>query len=300
MVSTAPPASNQRARRFALAAVLWAFGLATTTLLVGVWGRAVSADEATLTAGAGAALDETVVADRIYAWFVSEIGQVGGVDPDLIQPAAFEVASSPEVLAAIDALIIETVTAALAPPGADVELDVGRALQPLAPLVTEQFAQRGVSISDAEVDIILDRVGSLVLETEKELGVTQTVARGRAVLTMVMVVGTLALLATGSLALALTDDRTRMVRSLAIRLTVSAATFLAFLRIGAWAVDPFGGRSPIIRAGVVVLSSQNGIVAGIAAASAAVAIGAAVAIRARPIDPPAPSLDTLEPVPVQR
>lgn len=295
MVSTSLRESKGRARRFALAAVLWAFGLSTSTLLVGVWGRAVSADGATLTAGARAAIDETVVADRIYGWFVSEIGQVEGIDPSLVEPAVLEIASSPEVMAAVDALITETVAAALSPPGSNADINVGRALEPIAPLVAEQFGRRGVPVTEAEVDILLGRVGSLVLETEQELGITQTIARGRAVLTLVVVVGTLALLATGALALTLADDRLRMVRSLAIRLMVSAVTFLAFLRIGAWAVDPFGGRSPIMRAGVVVLSSQNGILVAIAGGAAVVATGAALIIRSRRTGSRARSVEALEP-----
>jgi hypothetical protein len=300
-MTTESPVRAGRARRFALAIVLWAFGLSASTLLVGVWGRSVASDEQTLAAGARAALDASVVSERLQGWIMSEIEGVDGVDPDLVEPAVTEVIGSPVTSQVVDELVSEAVTAALAPPAGEAEIDVAGALQPLAPLIAQQFAERGIPVTDAEVGIVLDRLGALVLTTEDEMGITDTVARGRAILTIVVVAGTLALVATGGLALGLADDRVRMVRSLAVRLVVATVTFAAFLRIGAWAVDPFGGRSPVIRAGVVVLSSNTGVLAAIAVSAALVAIGAAVAIRSRRSDRNrARPLDGRAPLPVER
>ncbi|HEY5685879.1 MAG TPA: hypothetical protein VIY70_10955 [Acidimicrobiia bacterium] len=283
-MTTESPTSLVRAgrpRRFALSVVLWAFGLSASTLLVGVWGRAVASSEQTLSTTARAAVDASMASERIQGWIMSEIDDLEGVDPATVEPAVSEVVGAPETALALDALITQVVGAALAPPASTVQIDATTALRPLAPLISQQFAERGVAVTDAEVGIVLDRLGALVVSTEDELGITDAVARGRAALTVVVVAATLALAATAALALALADDRIAMVRSLAIRLTVAAATFAAFLRIGAWAVDPFGGRSPVIRAGVVVLSSNTGILAAIGGASAGVAIVAAVTIRSR-------------------
>ena len=56
------------ARRFTLPWVLWVFGLSTTLLLVGLWGRAVVADTATVARSTEAALSTEVVTDRVYDW----------------------------------------------------------------------------------------------------------------------------------------------------------------------------------------------------------------------------------------
>ena len=87
------------------------------------------------------------------------------------------------------------------------------------------------------------------------------------------------------------------MRSLVIRIGVSAVTFAIIFRVGAWAVDPAGGRSPIGAGGAVLLKS-NGHILAIVAAAAAVAAGAisVVLLRRRWVQPPAEEiLDADEP-----
>ncbi len=297
--STPRSAPSSRIRPLALAVVLWAFGLATTTLLVGVWGRSVTGNEATLTASARAALDESIVTDRVYRWVISEVDRIEGLDPRLLEPDISEVVASPEVLTAVDALIAELVQASLAPGGSEVEVDVAGALLPVKPVIADQFAKRGVPVTDADVQVILDRIGALVLSTEDELGVTDTISQSRSTLTVVLVVGSVALLVLGAIAVRMSDDRARMVRSLASRLIVSSFTFTLFLRISAWAVDPFGGRSPLARAGAVVLASNLMAPISVGIVAGAVSIGATLAIRTRRrVRTQGGSLPAPEPVPL--
>jgi hypothetical protein len=48
--------------------VLWAFGMATTLLLVGLWGRAETHDQVTVQETARSAVNAEIASDRIYSW----------------------------------------------------------------------------------------------------------------------------------------------------------------------------------------------------------------------------------------
>jgi len=110
------------------------------------------------------------------------------------------------------------------------------------------------------------------------------------------VIGLGGMLLAGGAALVLNEDRVRQLRSLAIRIGVSAMTFAIIIRIGAWAVDPAGGRSPIAAGGAVVLKSNGHILAAVAvgAATAATAISLGLVRRHGPQPIPSGPDDTAE------
>mgnify|MGYP001818926892 CR=1 FL=1 len=279
-----PPQPSIRAgrrRRWTLAVVLWAFGLATTTLLVGLWGRTVAADGTALTESVRAALAADDVTDRLHGWLRDGFGSLvdamaGDVDDGLLL-----VAQSPEADAAMAGIVSEFVSAALAPPGAEAVIDVGDSLAPLVPVVVAELAARGVDVpADAAVAAI-GEAAAIVLDTGESLGVSGSAYRARSALTLVFVAGTVALMILGTLALVLAENRLNMLRSLAIRLAVSAGTFVLFLRIGAWAVDPAGGRSPLAAGGAVLLRSNHLVLLTVIGAASAVAAVAGLSIRQR-------------------
>jgi hypothetical protein len=104
-------------RRGALSGVLWAFGLATTLLLVGLWGRALTADQETLVRSTGEVLSAEVVTQRVYDWIGDGIAVAAGVPETDVRRAIDALASSPEADRAASALVADTVAMFLAPPG---------------------------------------------------------------------------------------------------------------------------------------------------------------------------------------
>lgn len=256
MFSSPANSLRQRTRSGALAVALWLFGLSTTVLLIGLWGRSVAVDEATLEASARAVLESELVNDRMTGWIGEAVAAATDAAPDQIAAAVAEVASSEDFHRVLGDLVDQSVAAALAPPGTQVSIDVGRSVDALAPVVVEVLADEGVAV-DREALLEAARVPDVVLVADGEpsgAGAARSAAR---VLTAVLVGGLGTLIVSGVGAVALARDRLRQVRSLAVRLAVSAFTFAIILRVGAWAVDPRGGRSPI-RAGGSELLGSNG------------------------------------------
>ena len=65
------PTLDNAGRRFkalALPVALWLFGIATSIVLIGLWGRSVAGDQATLEASTRAVLESEIVNDRVTDW----------------------------------------------------------------------------------------------------------------------------------------------------------------------------------------------------------------------------------------
>lgn len=280
MTSSIPtPPSSARVRTFTLAVVLWAFGLATTTLLVGVWGRSVTSATATLSESALAALDPDVVSDQIAGWLLSETSSLPGVPKSTAETVVRGVTGSPKARIAIESVVTDVVNAAAAPAGSQTVIDVAAAIEPLRPVLIASLEQAGVDATAAEVDGFLRQIEQLVLSSVERRAPAGSIATARSTLTTVMLVGAAGLAVFGVAALRLSDDRPRMMRSLANRLIVSSLTFALFLRIGAWAVDPRGGRSPLRESGAILLASNIATVLMIAATGVIVSSAMTLGIR---------------------
>ena len=283
-----------RSRAIILAVVLWAFGLSTTTLLVGVWGRSVTGDDVAMTASALALLDTDAVTDQITEWMATEAASVPGVPGAAIAPVLRSAADSPPARIAVEAIVTDLVTAASAPPGSETTIDVAAALEPLRPVLIDAFATASIDASPAEVDGFLRQIERLVLTSSERAVAGQPVTSARSTLTLVLLAGAAGLAVFGAAATWLSDDRIRLIRSLGNRLVVSALTFAVFLRVGAWAVDPRGGRSPVREMGSVLLGSNLPAVLFVAAGGIAVSVGTSLAIRRmrvlRLVDPREPDL----------
>ena len=277
MLLTPPP--SLRARAFTLAVVLWAFGLATTTLLVGVWGRSVTNDATTLSDSALAALDPDTVSGQIADWVSSEAGSLPGIPRSTSAAVVRSVVSSPPARVAIESVVADIVDAAAAPAGSETVIDVASAIEPVRPAVVAALEGAGISASPAEVDGFLRQIEGLVLTSAERTAATGAISTARSTLTTVMLAGAAGLIVFGTVGLRLSEDRSRMLRSLANRLIVSSLTFALFLRIGAWAVDPRGGRSPLRASGAILLASNTRAVMVIAAAGLVVSAVTTVGIR---------------------
>lgn len=257
---TAMTATQPLLRRATHATVLWCFGIATTVLLVGLWGRAVSVDEATLSESASAVLSSGLVHERVHDWVD---GSAATISSNRLADAVLD---HPRVVASLDDAVDTLVAAVLAPPERAAAVDVGSMLDTLAPGVVEALASEGVHVDVQQVHDALD-IELVVASQGMVEGAASSVQR---TLTRVVVIAGLGMVAFGSLAVGLADQRRRQVRSLLNRIAVSALSFAVMLRVGAWAVDPNGGRSAIGAGSAVVLAS-NGAVLWWIGASAAVA-----------------------------
>jgi cytochrome bd-type quinol oxidase subunit 2 len=146
----------------------------------------------------------------------------------------------------------------------------------------DELASRDISADEGELRTTITMLARNVLGAEEERFVgTGTAAAARTALTRVMAVGIAAMVLAGALAVVMSGDRRRQIRGLAVRVAVSAATFAVVLRVGAWAVDPSGGRSPLAAGGAVVLGAKGHVPAFVAAVATVAAALASVAVRRR-------------------
>lgn len=70
-----------------------------------------------------------------------------------------------------------------------------------------------------------------------------------------------------------------MLRGLAIRIAVGAASFAMIFRLGGWALDPRGGRSPIAAGGAALLTSNLHVFLIVALVAGAAAGGIGLVIH---------------------
>jgi hypothetical protein len=289
-----------RAKGLALSMVLWLFGISTSMLLIGLWGRSVAADRVTLESSTRAVLESEIVNERVTDWLGDAVSAAAEVSPDDVADVVESVAGSPEMQVAIDEVVDQTVAAALAPPGADTEIDLSEAVDALAPAVAAALEERGV-VADADaVRAAAQSVPGIVLSADDPITVGGAARQVKGILTKVFIVGLGGMLLAGAAAVWLSSDRVRRLRALVIRVGVSAVTFAIVIRIGAWAVDPAGGRSPVAAGGAVLLKSNGHVLTAVAVGAAAVAAGmSALFVRRRRPQPGAEgSFDTTGEQPV--
>jgi hypothetical protein len=261
------------ARRGSLSMVLWAFGLAATLLLVGLWGRAVTHDQVTVQESASSIVDAEIASDRIYTWIEDGVISATDIDSVATQRVISELRSHPEVDGAVDDLVGQFIAALFSADGGEKTVELTDTLTPVIPLLVSGFAANGVSVDEAAVAAALVEAESLDLETGDLASVARVVDSARALLSLIVVLSAVILAVTGSTAVWLSGDRLAMVRTLAIRIVLSSLSFAVLFRVGSWALDPNGGGSPIARGGSVLLGSNTDVFFVAAFAGAAVASG---------------------------
>ena len=240
-------------RAFTRSLALWLFGLCTTLMLIGLWGRAVTTDETTLADSARAVLQSELLNRRLDDWLTSALTEAGSVAPGTTEGLVATMVASPELDRAIDALVDSVVEASLAPPDQVSRLDLAPAVEQLEPAIDRALAHAGAPI---DASTVTSGLGDLSLTSRDLALASRGVGGARVFLTQVVLIAGVGLLLTGGAAIRLSDDRLDQVRSLCWRIALSGFTFSLILRLGAWAVDPSGGRSPLAAGGAVILRSN--------------------------------------------
>ena len=263
------PTWLDRTRKGALPLVMWGFGFATTLLLIGMWGRTVTVDSTTVSEAARTVVDSEVATERIYDWLEEGIATATGAAPASVEDVSAAIAQRPEFDAAVDAVVSEFVAGLFAEPGTDPVVDVEAALDPLVPVVVAEATRRNVPVEAESIERALEAASMVALDTGQGATVATAVRETRTFLSVVVVIAAVAMVVTAMLAVALSDRRYAMVRTLSVRVLISAMTYALLFRVGAWALDPQRGRSPVLNGGSVLLGS-NGHVFLIAAVMAAV------------------------------
>jgi hypothetical protein len=253
--------------------VLWAFGLATTLLLVGLWGRAVTHDQVTVQESARSVVNAEIASDRIYSWIEDGVASSTDIDPFTAERVISGLRGHPEVEGAVGALVDQFVGALFSEGREEPRVELTDTLAPVIPLVVSGFAAYDVPIDEALVSAALVEAETIDLGTGDIAAVARVVDSARALLSLIVVLSAVILAMTGSTAVWLSEDRLAMVRTLAIRVVLSALSFAVLFRVGSWALDPDGGGSPIARGGSVLLGSNSDIFFLAAFAGAAVASG---------------------------
>lgn len=269
-----------RTRRAALPIVLWAFGFATSLLLLGLWGRTVVVDTVTVEETAQTVVDAELATERVFTWLADGLETAAATDSATAERVARAVAERPEFAAAVDTIVEDFVEGLFAEPGDDPVMRVEETLAPLVPIVAAEFGQADVPIDESRIEEALDVASVIELDTGQAASVAAVVGEARSVLTWVVLVAALSLVVLGSMALVLSEYRYAMLRTLSTRVVLSAMTYALLFRVAAWALDPDRGRSPVLGGGSVLLGSNGHvflIVAGIAAALAT--LGGTVAWR---------------------
>ena len=280
-MTESPNTTWTRPRRTMLAVALWVFAISTTVLLIGIWGRSVTGDEATLEASAAAVLETEVVTDRVGDWLAEGLAVAESTDVAGVVAAVEAVDDLPAAQQAIDDIVDQVVTAALAAPGSNPSIEIAAALSPVVPDLMRELEAHGVTTTTAEVEEALEVVDTVTLPVEPSASSGGFAREAQSILTRVIVVGLLGMLWGGGVAIALSEDRWARLRSLASRVAVSALTFAILLQVGRWATDPEGGRSPLAAGGGVVLGSNWEVLLVVTFGAMAIAASAGFAVSRR-------------------
>ncbi|HLF59762.1 MAG TPA: hypothetical protein VI980_01115 [Acidimicrobiia bacterium] len=232
------------ARRFTRGLAGFMFGLASTVLLIGLWGRAVVVDTDQLAESLTPMARSATVADRFTSWLATELGGTG-LDQVTAEAAADHVLENPAVSQALAGVLTEVVLAAASPDPAGSRVDAAEVLAPAVPDITSSLNEVGVPVTEHEVASAVTELDPLVVRQPRAqtlIGRDSTVASrlGTAVTLAVMT-----MLFAGWSYVAASLDRRKAMRSLFTRFALGALSFAVLLRIGGWILDPGGGRAPV-------------------------------------------------------
>jgi hypothetical protein len=232
------------ARSVSRSSLGWAFGISLSVLLVSIWGRAVVADTDALAESLAPLAQTDAVVEYVAGWMGDEMVE-SGIAPEAVEPTVRYFVESSTVGEAADELAAEVVTAAASTDPGGSSIDMRALLAPAVPEVTLGLAGLGMEIDEATVRAVVEDFEPLVIRAEGEpalVGPASETASRLGTASLLAVVG---LLVFGWGFVALSDDRISGLRSLFQRVSVGALSFAVFLRLGAWVIDPSGGRAPI-------------------------------------------------------
>ena len=231
------------------------FGLASTVLLVGIWGRAVVVDTNELAETLSPLAAGDMVSDRLATWLEAELVEAG-VDGVGASVAADQVLAHPSVGPVLEQLVAEGVEAAAsaAPTGASV--DVAAILLPASGQITTGLNEAGVPVGTEQVEAALSQLDPLIVRDPSDrpfVGASSPLAANLGTAAML---GALLMLFSGTAYLAMSRDRMRAFRALLTRFALGALSFAVLLRLGSWLVDPEGGKAPFRESFALLANSK--------------------------------------------
>ncbi|MEX1134759.1 MAG: hypothetical protein WED83_07950 [Acidimicrobiia bacterium] len=261
--------------------------MASTVLLVALWGRAVVVDTDQLANSLSPLAGTDAVVDRFASWLVDELIEEG-LDPVTAEGAAEHVLDDPAVSRALEGLLGEMVHAAASPGPGGSTVDARSVISPAVPDIAVRLNELGVPVSEGQLAAAVTDLDPLVVRrpsTDAYVGPDSAAASklGTAVILALTVI-----VITTWIYTAASKDRTKALRSLFTRFSLGALSFAVFLRIGGWVLDPGGGRAPVSETLGLLAVSKWLIPLGLGLA-AAVGAGVFWVFRRRQIRPGAES-----------
>ena len=233
----------------------WVFGLASTVLLVGIWGRAVVVDTNELADTLSPLAAGDMVSDRLATWLEAELVEAG-VDGVGAAVAADQVLAHPSVGPVLEELVAQGVEAAASADPTGASVDVAAILLPASGQITKGLNEAGVPVSSEQVEAALTQLDPLVVRNPSDrpfVGASSPLAANLGTAAML---GALLMLFSGTSYVAMSRDRMRAFRALLTRFALGALSFAVLLRLGSWLVDPEGGRAPFRESFALLANSK--------------------------------------------
>lgn len=231
-------------RSVSRASLGWAFGISLSVLLVSIWGRAVVADTDSLAESLAPLARTDAVVEFVADWMGDEIVE-SGVDPVLVEPTVGYFVESSAVGEAADVFAAEVVEAAASTDPEGSSIDMRALLGPAVPEVVVGLGGLGIAIDEGSVRGIVEGFDPLVIRSPGEPALVGPASETVSRLGTASLLAVVALVVFGWGFVALSEDRVTGLRSLFQRVSVGALSFAVFLRLGAWVLDPAGGRAPL-------------------------------------------------------
>ena len=265
------PRVKARRRRFARGLSGWVFGLASTVLLLGLWGRAVVVDTDSLAESLTPLAVSDLVAERFSDWLETELIETG-VGSATASAASDQVLEHPAVGPLLEDLVAEGVEAAASADPSGSSVDVASILLPSAGAIANGLNEAGIPVSIQQVESAIADLDPLVIRDPAQrplVGATSPLATtlGTAALLAVIL-----MLMSGWAYVVASRDRSRALRNLLTRFSLGALSFAVLLKIGAWVMDPQGGRAPVGESIALVADSKWLVPLTLGAGSLAAAI----------------------------
>ncbi len=247
--------SRNRSRRFAIGVAGWVFGLASTVLLVGIWGRAVVVDTNELADTLSPLAAGDMVSDRLASWLEAEL-VAAGVDGVGASVVADQVLAHPSVGPVLEQLVAEGVEAAASGDPNGGSVDVAAILVPASGQIATGLNEAGVPVSAERVEAALAQLDPLVIRDPADqpfVGASSPLAANLGTAAML---GAVLMVFAGTAYIVMSMDRMRAFRALLTRFALGALSFAVLLRIGSWLVDPEGGRAPFRESFALLANSK--------------------------------------------
>lgn len=260
---------------------MWVFGLSTTLLLLGLWGRAVTVDEPTIAESAKAVVGAEVAQDRIYDWIGDAIAETQNIGNDQAAAVISDLRERPEIKAAMDDIVEGFVGALFASDGGSTVVDIQSAIEPVVPVVVRELSAHSVVVDEVQLAAALGDATAIELGTGEAAGVAAVVKDAKSLVSRVVLFAVVSMVLAGVAAIALAERRYAMVRTLSIRVLLSSLSFAVLFRLGSWALDPTGGGTPVANGGSIILGSNGHVFVLIAVVAAVVGIAGGLAAWTR-------------------